>query len=85
MFGKINLKLYFNSLHCFDLAFYFQKDFENLIRQTWWNRGLNIEKQGRVVGYFDWFGAGFSLTIKQGLHMATLRRLMPRLVADVFV
>ncbi|WP_342032244.1 coproporphyrinogen oxidase [Neisseria sp. CP9] len=85
MFGKVNLKLYFDSLHCFDLAFYFQKDFENLIRQTWWNRGLNIEKQGRVVGYFDWFGAGFSLTIKQGLHMATLRRLMPRLVADVFV
>ncbi|EIG25100.1 hypothetical protein HMPREF1051_1699 [Neisseria sicca VK64] len=46
---------------------------------------MNIEKQGRAVGYFDWFGAGFSLTIKQGLHMATLRRLMPRLVADVFV
>lgn len=49
------------------------------------NRYLKIGRQGRAIGYFDWFGAGFSLTIKQGLHMATLRRLMPRLVADVFV
>lgn len=85
MFGKINLKLYFDSLHCFDLAFYFQKDFENMVGGIGRNRYLKIGRQGRAVGYFDWFGAGFSLTIKQGLHMATLRRLMPRLVADVFV
>ena len=56
-----------------------------MIQRIGRKRGLKIGKQGRAVGYFDWFGAGFSLTIKQGLHMATLRRLMPRLVADVFV
>ena len=48
------------------------------------NRYLKIGRQGRAVGYFDWFGAGFSLTIKQGLRMATFLRSMSGWVAGVF-